>query len=145
MTYGRPSMISGPQKLSVPQAIDDEYLNVDPTGPDNVQPDNLPSRMAFFTNMISLSDITSQVRQCVLSSEVSVSRNQGSDSFRFFYDLTHESSKDGSSYTTQYTAIIELDADLGRWYNTLPPYLREVAAAPDQSCFLRQCMYLKCQ
>lgn len=56
-------MISGPPTISLPAAIDDEYLSTDAGKPDGYQPANVPSKLAFFVLTVRLSDITSRMLQ----------------------------------------------------------------------------------
>jgi hypothetical protein len=58
-------MITGVSTVLHPEAIDDEYLSIDPTGQDRIQPIGRPSRMAFFIYTLRLSDIASRIRQSV--------------------------------------------------------------------------------
>lgn len=65
MTYGRPSMISGPSTISLPEPIDDVYLSTEADQPYGAQPEGVPSKMACFVLGLRLSNIISRLRQYV--------------------------------------------------------------------------------
>ncbi|EEA22116.1 C6 transcription factor, putative [Talaromyces marneffei ATCC 18224] len=130
MTYGRPPMITGIPTVSHPKAIDDEYLSIDPTEQDRNQPPDRPSRVAFFVHTLRLSDVASRIRQLFY----------GSRQEPKVAERCHASRK-------PYAEIIELDADLGKWYDQVPNYLLDEDSIPDhhRNCFIRQRISLRCQ
>jgi hypothetical protein len=69
---------------------------------------------------------------------------------RSLYDTPQRRFHDnGSSWSDQkmnYNTVMELDAELGKWNDQLPAYLRDTEALPgnNQSCFVRQRISLRC-
>ncbi|KAL4780392.1 fungal-specific transcription factor domain-containing protein [Aspergillus varians] len=127
MTYGRPSMISSPSTISLPEPIDDIYLSIDANQPYGIQPEGVPSKTACFVLILRLSNITSRLRQSL-------------------YNATGDPSIH-TPWTKQCASIMEFDAELGQWHKTVPKYLRysENPEADIESCFRVQSKRLHCQ
>jgi hypothetical protein len=61
MTFGRPLMLSNYPQVSLPQLIDDEYLETDPLGEDGHQPADMPPTIGFFVYALKFSEINMDI------------------------------------------------------------------------------------
>ena len=105
MSFGRPLMItsSGGERLRLPEAIDDEYLSVEPGGKRNLQPGNCPSLLESYVQTINLYDILGQV----------LDREEAKES---------PTSRTDSNLDTQ--SLLHLDTMIMEWRDSLPSHLQ---------------------
>ena len=111
MTFGRPAMIS----KSLADAVPLPETN-DENSPDNtdqgLQPNNQPSRMAFFVESLRLYDIMNDVLLELYTRENNIKGRQDTASHRSDYD------------SVDLATILKLDRALMLWGQSLPPHLR---------------------
>ena len=116
MTHGRPVMIhsSSHGGTILPSAIDDELLGLD-LNSYPAQPEDKPSTMAFYLEIIKLSDVLSQILTGMYLNDGSrLIPMIGADS------RGHAMAPGGAGPLT----LLHLDKDLHRLREGLPPFLR---------------------
>lgn len=115
MKVGRPPTIHDDDniKVGVPIIIDDKYLTSDKTNL-SVQPSEIPSKLDFFLQVISLCRLIDRIRDSLYNkSRVDLSRQKLTDVPRML------------------SLSIELDGDLVAWQKKLPPHLRPGSQLPE--------------
>jgi hypothetical protein len=75
MTFGRPTMVHGPNMVPIPQNVDDEYLQRHGEG---TQPDTTTSRLGLFVCSCTLLEILRDVLQFVAAWEPAADLTAGS-------------------------------------------------------------------
>jgi len=107
MTYGRPTVTSGPSDVLLPLIIDDEYLLQDGEG---IQPPEIPSRMNLFVYTIQLFDIMDDILNTFYSHH--------GDAFldgRWQLDL---------EISEALTDVFRIDARMNEWKESIPDFLQ---------------------
>jgi len=105
MTYGRPTMTSGPFDVLPPLAIDDEYLDGE-----GGQPQGIPSRMNLFVYSVQLFDIMDDILSNFYSHQGGVVLDG-----RWQLDLDIS---EALSY------ILGVDARMNEWKESIPDFLQ---------------------
>jgi hypothetical protein len=127
-TFGRPVLHCRPHAIPLPKPIDDEYLSEFDEG---CQPENSPSRIAFFIYNMKLFDVLDEIL-C-----------------KFYSHGYQKLAQDGTVTSSQYLSDVpRLCSELDQFVESLPGHLkadRDMGALEDESasCFHMQAMILK--
>jgi hypothetical protein len=121
MIYGRPTGIhhsqAAKQQYNFPKAIDDEYLNLGQS-----QPDNVPSLYAFYHYVAKLYCVVDEVLELLYE----VTREGGSHDPACTLDGTdcHSHNSRNLKASSISATIIQMDSSLLSWHNSLPAFLK---------------------
>ncbi|KAI3573491.1 fungal-specific transcription factor domain-containing protein [Fusarium oxysporum f. sp. albedinis] len=127
-TFGRPVLHCRPHAIPLPEPIDDEYLSEFDEG---CQPENSPSRIAFFIYSMKLFDVLDEILH------------------KFYSHRYQNLAQDGTVTSSQYLSDVpRLCSELDQFVEGLPGHLkadRDMGAVEDESasCFHMQAMILK--
>ena len=112
-----------PDVVPKPQAIDDEYLSLDDEG---CQPDDSPSRLAFFREYIAFCEITMGQMHKLRT-------------------LDHHTSENRSPMTfTRYLSDVpQMCLQLDEFLDNLPQHLKRPSSTSTNDCFVMQGLLLK--
>ncbi|KAF7542453.1 hypothetical protein G7Z17_g11559 [Cylindrodendrum hubeiense] len=125
LAYGRPLMIQlakSPDQLTLPSAIDDEFLTQLPEAPGS-QPWNVPSRIDFYVQAIKLKEILGQVLNTFYCG--SDTENKDPAGSEFGSNCTPNYAKEKMIKDSDLQAILNVDGLLTVWHKELPVRLRE--------------------
>ncbi|KAI7849795.1 fungal-specific transcription factor domain-containing protein [Circinella umbellata] len=111
MAYGRPFMIPVTQNLILPEAIDDELLTSYPDPPAK-QPEDKPTRMAFFVHTLQLYEIMGDILTTLYSTGTRRTNEEASI-------VSDEQLRAGNI-----SSVIRLEMALNTWEKALPWFLR---------------------
>ncbi|KAF5020523.1 hypothetical protein F66182_7455 [Fusarium sp. NRRL 66182] len=120
-----PGSQTNPSFGTLPQEVDDEYLETCPHSPDRAQPCDVPSRLAFFNQSLKLSD---QVLRPV-------------HDYYFGQNLTCNNKE---SISDILSTALKLDCELEGWQAALPEHLRvKFPCTQPEAVFRRQATLLR--
>ncbi|EMT70038.1 Transcriptional activator protein acu-15 [Fusarium odoratissimum] len=118
-----PGSQTNPTFGTLPQEIDDEYLEAFPHNPDRVQPCDTPSRLSFFNQTLKLYDDILQPIQ---------------DS------VNHETESVREPVSNILSDALKLDCDLEEWHAAIPEHLRvKFPCTQPEAVFRRQATLLR--
>ncbi|ENH70570.1 Transcriptional activator protein acu-15 [Fusarium oxysporum f. sp. cubense race 1] len=118
-----PGSQTNPTFGTLPQEIDDEYLEAFPHNPDRVQPCDTPSRLSFFNQTLKLYDDILQPIQ---------------DS------ANHETESVREPVSNILSDALKLDCDLEEWHAAIPEHLRvKFPCTQPEAVFRRQATLLR--
>ncbi|KAJ4046304.1 hypothetical protein NW760_013888 [Fusarium oxysporum] len=118
-----PGSQTNPTFGTLPQEIDDEYLEAFPHNPDRVKPCDTPSRLSFFNQTLKLYDDILQPIQ---------------DS------VNHETESVREPVSNILSDALKLDCDLEEWHAAIPEHLRvKFPCTQPEAVFRRQATLLR--